>query len=144
MQHSARQFRILPALLLVCFVGCSDATAPLGRLTVKDIDANDAGVQGIFLDLYKLEAGRTILWRTGITGSDGTAEMGAGEGGIVAGDYLVHVRFVTQHQLAPGESNDRRVTVNEGDNIVVTFRVVPKEDHVLAQSDYASRCLCLS
>jgi hypothetical protein len=53
---------------------------------------------------------------------------------VVAGDYFIRVRFVTHHQLAPGESNDRHVTVNEGDNIIVTFRVVPTDnEHELSQ-----------
>lgn len=135
MPRLGKQFSILPALALVGVVGCSDAiTAPLGRLTAKVVDANNAGVQGILLDLYKVEGGRSILWRASITSSDGTGEFGQSNGGVLAGDYFIRVKFVTQHQLAPGESNDRPVTVNEGDNIVLTFRVVPKDnEHELTQ-----------
>jgi 5-hydroxyisourate hydrolase-like protein (transthyretin family) len=133
MPRFSRQFSIVPALMLAGLLGCSGtSTAPLGRLTAKVVDANDAGVQGILVDLYKMEGGRWILWRTSVTSSNGIGEFGASDGGVVAGDYFIRVRFVTQHQLAPGESNDRHVTVNEGDNIVVTFRVVPKE-HELTQ-----------
>lgn len=66
------------------------------------------------------------MWRASITSSNGIGEFGASNGGVLAGEYFIRVRFITQHELAPGESNDRPVTVNEGDDIVVTFRVVPK------------------
>jgi hypothetical protein len=131
-----RQFTLLPAVgLLLGAVGCNvTTTSPLGRLSAKVIDANNAGVQGVLLDLYKVEGGRSILWRAIISSSDGIGEFGASDGGVIAGEYFIRVRFVTQHELAPGESNDRPVTMNEGDNIVVTVRVVPKNnEHELAQ-----------
>jgi hypothetical protein len=116
--------------LLLGAMGCdlttTTATYPLGRLSAQVVDANNAGVQGELLDLYKVEAGTPILWRASITGSNGIGQFGASEAGVIAGEYFIRVRFTTQHELAPGESNDRPVTVNEGDDIVVTFRVVPK------------------
>ena len=131
-----RQFTLLPAFgLLLGAVSCNvTTTSPLGRLSAKVIDANNAGVQGVLLDLYKVEGGRSILWRASISSSDGIGEFGASDGGVIAGDYFIRVSFVTQYELAPGESNDRPVTVNEGDNIVVTVRVVPKNnEHEVAQ-----------
>lgn len=125
-----RKFTALLAFgLLLAAVGCSNLTStlPLGRLSAQVVDANNAGVQGELLDLYKVGAGAPILWRASITGSNGIGQFGASDGGVIAGEYFIRVRFVTQHELAPGESNDRPVTVNEGDNIVVTFRVVPKK-----------------
>jgi hypothetical protein len=136
MPLSRRQFTLLPTFgLLLGAVGCNVTTTyPLGRLSAQVVDANSAGVQGVLLNLYKVEDGRSILWRASITSSNGSGEFGASEGGVIAGEYFIRVRFVTQHELAPGESNDRPVTVNEGDNIVVTFQVVPKEnEHELTQ-----------
>jgi hypothetical protein len=124
-----RKFTALLAFgLLLAVVGCSSATStfPLGRLSARVVDANNAGVQGVLLTLYKVEGGRSTLWRTSTTSSNGIGEFGASDGGVIAGEYVIRVSFVTQHQLAPGESNDRPVTVNEGDDIVVTFHVVPK------------------
>ena len=131
-----RQFTLLPAFgLLLGAVSCNvTTTSPLGRLSAKVIDANNAGVQGVLLDLYKVDGGRSILWRASISSSDGIGEFGASDGGVIAGDYFIRVSFVTQYELAPGESNDRPVIVNEGDNIVVTVRVVPKtNEHEVAQ-----------
>lgn len=122
------QFTALLAFgLLVGAVGCdATATYALGRLSARVVDANDAGVPGALLDLYKVEGGGSILWRASIAGSNGIGVFGASDGGVIAGEYFIRVRFTTQHELAPGESNDRPVTVNGGDDIVVTFRVVPK------------------
>jgi hypothetical protein len=131
-----RQFTLLATFgLLLGPLGCDVTTTyPLGRLSAQVVDPNNAGVQGVLLNLYKVEGGRSILWRGSITSSDGSGEFGASDGGVIAGEYFIRVRFVTQHELAPGESNDRPVTVNEGDNIVVTFRVVPKDnEHELTQ-----------
>lgn len=99
---------------------------PLGKLSVRVIDANNAGVQGALLDLYKIENGTPIYWRATATSSDGTAEFGASDGGVIEGVYFIRVRFTTAHGLAEGEINDRPVIVREGDEIVVTFRVVPE------------------
>lgn len=122
-----RQLTALMALgLLLAAVGCSDPTStiPLGRLSVQVVDANNAGVQGALLHLYKVEGGESILWRNTVTGSDGIGEFGTRDGGVIEGEYFIRVHFTTQHEFAPGETNDRPVTVAEGDNIVVTFRVV--------------------
>lgn len=125
-----RQLATLLAFgFLLAAVGCSDPTStiPIGRLSVQVLDANNAGVQGVLLDLYKVEGGASILWRFSITSTNGIGEFGVGEGGVIAGEYFIRVRFITQHELAPGETNDRPVTVAEGDNIVVTFRVAPAQ-----------------
>lgn len=97
---------------------------PLGKLSVRVIDANNAGVQGALLDLYKIENGAPIHWRAAASTSDGTAVFGERDGGVIEGEYFIRVRFTTAHELAEGESNDRPVTVREGDDIVVTFHVV--------------------
>lgn len=124
--------------LLLGAVGCggtgATATYPLGGLSAKVVDANNAGVEGILLDLYRVEGGTATLWRASRSGSDGIGEFGASEGGVIAGKYVVRVRFVTQYELAAGQTNDRPVTVNEGDKIVITFRVIQKTtDHPLAE-----------
>ncbi len=129
MPRFRRQFTALLAFgLFLGAVGCNATGTypPLGRLSAQVVDANNAGVQGALLDLYKVEGGASILWRASTTSSNGMGEFGVGDGGVIAGEYFIRVRFTTQHELAPGESNDRPVTVNEGDDIVVTFRVVPK------------------
>jgi hypothetical protein len=107
-------------------LGCSDLTTayPLGKLAARVVDANGAAVQGVFADLYKLTLSGPVRWRASTTSSDGIAVFGAGDGGVIAGDYFIRLSFITGHQLAPGETNDRAVTVAEGDDIIVTFQVV--------------------
>lgn len=107
-------------------LSCTDLTTayPLGKLAARVVDANNVAVQGVFADLYKLTLSGPVRWRASTTSSDGIAVFGANDGGVITGDYYIHLSFVTGYQLAPGETNDRAVTVEEGDDIVVTFHVV--------------------
>jgi hypothetical protein len=124
------RIRILSFVAFALVVGssCFDlaATYPLGSLGVRVVDENNAGIQGALLDLYKIENGSPIHWRATASSSDGRAVFGERDGGVIEGDYFIRVRFTTSHALAEGESNDRSVTVREGDDIVVTFRAVPQ------------------
>jgi hypothetical protein len=118
---------ILAILCTALACGSSTATVPKGKLSIRVIDANNAGIFGIDADLYKGVAGSGVLWRASLTSSDGTAAFGAADGGVGPGDYYIHLTFHSNHQLAAGETNDRAVTVNGGDDIVVTFHAVPKD-----------------
>jgi hypothetical protein len=119
-------------LLVVAFVGMSVASAcnestsasSTGTISVKVVDATDAGVQLVNVDLYKVLPEGAALWRESSTRSDGMAFFGVDDGGLDAGDYVVHLSFVTGYQLAPNETNDKLVTVQGGDNPLVTFHVV--------------------
>ena len=108
-------------------LACNDATSAssTGTIAVQVLDANDAGVQTVNVDLYKVFGGTATLWRAGSTSSNGMAFFGVDDGGIEPGDYYVHLSFVTSYQLAPGETNDKPVTVQGGDNASVTFHAVP-------------------
>jgi hypothetical protein len=107
---------------------CSDTTSatPVGKLSVQVVDANGAGIQSAAVDLYKVLGADAILWRAARTSSDGIAILGEADGGIAQGDYYVHVSFITNFTLAPGETNDKLVTVRSGDDLVVTFHAVAK------------------
>ncbi len=118
----------VPALMcLLASLACNESTSAsaLGDLSAQVVDANNVGVQSVMADLYKVFEGGAVLWRSGLTSSNGVAVFGAAEGGVVAGDYYIHVSFVTSYRLATGETNDKPVTVAGGDNNVVTFHVVP-------------------
>jgi hypothetical protein len=108
-------------------LACIDTTSvtPLGKLSARVVDANGVGVQGVAADLYKYVEGGAILWRASLTSSDGIAVFGASDGGVVVGDYYIHVSFINNYRLATGETNDKQVTVREGDDLVVTFQAVP-------------------
>lgn len=120
-------FRVVLVGLLV-FPGCGRFTRyPLGKLSVRVVDVTDnKPLQGAAADLYKLTPKGKVYWRASSTDANGIAVFGAKDGGVIEGEYVIHVTFITWHKLAPGESNDRRVSLKKGDNTVVTFRAVRK------------------
>jgi hypothetical protein len=114
--------------MLLATLSCNQSTTiyPLGKLSVQVLDANNAPVSGAAADLYKITPSGSVYWRASSTGSDGIGIFGAKDGGVVEGDYVIHIGFITLTDLAPGETNDRPVTVKAGDDTVVTFRVVAR------------------
>jgi uncharacterized protein YfaA (DUF2138 family) len=118
---------VIPVFVcLLASLACNDSTSAsaLGELSAQVVNANNAGVPSVKADLYKVIEGSAVLWRSGLTSSNGVAVFGAADGGVVAGDYYVHLSFVTNYRLADGETNDKAVTVTGGDENVVTFHVV--------------------
>ena len=65
-----------------------------------------------------------MLWRASLTSSKGIAVFGASDGGVAVGDYFIRLSFINNYRLADGESNDKTVTVHEGDDTVVAFNVI--------------------
>ena len=101
----------------------STATAAAGTVSVQVLDANNAGVQLVNVDLYKGVSGSGILWRSGITSSNGIAVLGQSSG-IEDGSYYVHISFISNYSLAATETNDKPVTLQGGGNVTVIFHVV--------------------
>ena len=129
MRNFRRRIAPLAVLAILCTTlscGSSTEAAPMGQLSIKVVDQNNAGVFGVSADLYKVISGGGLLWRRSLTSSNGVAIFGAADGGVGAGDYYIHITFSSNHDLATGETNDRPVTVAAGDNIVVTFHAVAK------------------
>jgi hypothetical protein len=114
--------------MLLATLGCNQSTTiyPLGKLSVQVLDANNAPVRGAAADLYKMTTSGKVYWRASSTSSDGIAVFGAKDDGVIEGDYVIHVSFIDSHELAPGETNDRPVTLKAGDDTVVIFRVVAR------------------
>ncbi|MFN2603932.1 MAG: hypothetical protein ABR582_14415 [Gemmatimonadaceae bacterium] len=110
-------------MILLAIFGCRKHY-PLGKLSVQVIDENNAPVQGAAADLYKVTPSGRVYWRASYTSSNGIAVLGAKDGGVIAGDYVIHVSFIDWRKLAQGEANDRPVSVKEGGNTMVTFRTV--------------------
>lgn len=115
-------------VVLLATLGCSrlGTKYPLGKLSVRVIDAQNKPVRLTAVDLYKLTPSGKVYWRASSTDSAGIAVLGAKNGGVIEGDYVIHISDRTWHKLAPGETNDRPVTVKAGDDTVVTFRVVAR------------------
>jgi hypothetical protein len=112
--------------LVIALIGLACRRSyPMGRLSVHVKDANDAPVGLVAADLYKITPSGRVYWRATRTSSNGVAEFG-GKTGVIEGEYVVHIGLMPWQKLAPNEQNDRSVSLKEGDNTVVTFRVVPK------------------
>jgi len=122
---SLRIFAISALLCAFTALACSDSTSAssIGKVSAQVIDANNTGIQGVQADLYKVVVGGAILWRSGLTSTNGLAVFGAADGGVVSGNYYIHLSFVNNYRLVAGESNDKPVTVSSGSDNVVTFHV---------------------
>lgn len=114
--------------ILFTIFGCRQSTAnyPVAKLAAKVMDENNAPVRGGAADLYRVTPTGNVYWRASSTSIDGIAVFGAKDGGVIPGDYFIHVSFIDFRDLAAGETNDRPVTVKEGDDTVVTFRTVTR------------------
>jgi hypothetical protein len=124
-----RRLAPITVLAILCTsLSCDSATSTsaLGKLSARVVDANNAGIFGVEADLYKLVGGGALFWRASLTSSNGVAVFGANDGGVAVGDYFIRVTFNSNHELAPSETNDRPVTVREGDDLVVTFHAIAR------------------
>jgi hypothetical protein len=115
-------------VVLLATLGCSRLSTkyPLGKLSVRVIDGQNKPVRLTAVDLYKLTPSGKVYWRASTTDSAGIAVLGAKNGGVIEGDYVIHIIDRTWHKLASGETNDKPVTIKAGDDTVVTFRVVAR------------------
>jgi hypothetical protein len=114
------------ALLLLFASGCSSYSTPtqtyvLGRIQVAVTDTAGAAVPQLSVNLTLTNKS---IWRASLTSSDGKAEFGASEGGVIIQNYLVHLILTGQYVLAPNETNDKPVTPIENQLIVVQFEVM--------------------
>ena len=110
------------AVVLAVASGCTDfSTTPvsLGRVTVAVKDQNNAGVPLIAVDLMLPD--RITVWRGLRTSTDGTGEFGKDDGGVKSQIYVVRIIEQGDYSLAPGETNDKPVTVVIGQTHHVTF-----------------------
>lgn len=128
MPRSRRRFLPVVGLaLLFSTVSCNvTETYPVGSVSAEVLNQNNAGVQGVRLDLYRVEGDASIPWRETVTNSNGIGVFGERDGGVIEGDYFIRLILSPTMELAPGEFNDRSVLIREGDNTTVTFRVVPR------------------
>ena len=122
---SSRVIRLVClSALSVLAVGCNDTSSPqykLGNVTAVVVDTNGAPVDQIQVNLMLTD--KATLWRTAVTGTDGKAVFGSGEGGVLVQDYLVFFPSSVQWSLASGETNYKPVTAVENQTVTVQFRV---------------------
>src|ERR1043165_6678249 len=100
----ARSFAVAGSLVFAA--SCNDTSGtdyPLGNVTAVVVDTNGAPVDQVQVNLMLPD--KATLWRTAITGTDGKAIFGSGEGGVLVQDYLVFFPSSVQWALASGETN---------------------------------------
>lgn len=115
---------MLLAAVSLSGIGCNDTSAPnyaLGNVEVVVTEASGAPVSAVQVNLMLTD--KATLWRTAITGSDGKAQFGAGEGGVLIQDYLVFFPSNVQYTLAPGEANYKPITAIENQTVTVQLKV---------------------
>lgn len=112
-------------LLISAIVVACTRSHPVGKLSVRVIDANGAPVGGVTADLFKITPSGRVYWRASRTGGNGVAVLGA-KGGVIEGEYVIRIGLMPWQKLAPGEATDRALTLKAGDDTVVTFRVVAR------------------
>jgi hypothetical protein len=102
---------------------CNDTSGPsyaLGNVEAV-VTEGTTPVSGVQMNLMLTD--KATLWRTAITGSDGKAQFGAGEGGVIIQDYLVFFPSNVQYTLAPGETNYKPVKAVENQTATVPMKV---------------------
>lgn len=113
----------LLAVVLLSGIGCNDTSGPgyaLGNVEAV-VTENDVPVGEVQVNLMLTD--KATLWRTAITGSDGKAQFGSGEGGVLIQDYLVFFPSNIQYTLAPGETNYKPITAIANQTVTVQLKV---------------------
>ena len=108
--------------------GCNSTTAAgyaIGNVAVVVTDVNGAPVGQVKLNLMLTD--KATLWRTAVTGTDGKAEFGTAEGGVLVQNYLVFFPANSQYTLAPGETNYKPVTAVQNQTVTVQIKVAKIE-----------------
>src|SRR6266481_3856040 len=110
--------------LLLGGVACNDTSSPsypLGNVMAVVTDANGTPVDQVQVNLMLTD--KATLWRTAVTGTDGKAVFGSGEGGVLVQSYLVYFPSSVQWSLAAGETNYKPATAVENQTVTVQFKV---------------------
>jgi len=120
-----RRSAVIVALAGLGFVGCTDFSstpAQLGHLIVNAKDSVGAAVPGI--NFTALLADRSTEWAKVTTGSTGSAEFRASDGGILPQTYIVRFDALNAgYSLGTGETNDKPITVVIGQTQTINFVV---------------------
>ncbi len=118
---------LLRALLTsAALAGCEDFSSDpelLSIVTVSVVDDKNAGVAGIAVDL--LLSDRTTVSQTKRTNSTGLGVFAVDDGAVIPQSFVVRVQMSgSGYLLAPGETNDKPVTLVVGRAGAVVFKVV--------------------
>jgi type II secretory pathway pseudopilin PulG len=118
-----RRGALLAALATIAFAGCTDFSSTpdvLGHLIVTAKDESGAPVPG--MNFTALLSDRIQEWAKVTTGTSGSAEFRAKDGGILPQTYVI--RFDGNnggYALASGETNDKPAVVVLGQTLTITF-----------------------
>ncbi|MFN2602843.1 MAG: hypothetical protein ABR582_08840 [Gemmatimonadaceae bacterium] len=110
--------------LSVFAVGCNSTSAPgyaIGEVGIVATDDNGAPADQVHVNLMLPD--KATIWRTAVTGSDGKAQFGTEDGGVLVQDYLVFFPIQTQWALAADETNYKPANAVENQTVTVQFKV---------------------
>jgi hypothetical protein len=119
----ARPLMLLAAVSLFG-AGCNASESTSYALGTVEVVVTENNVPVGQVQVNLMLPDRATLWRTAITASDGKAQFGSGEGGVLVQDYLVFFPSNVQYTLAPGETNYKPVKAVENQTVSVQFKVV--------------------
>jgi hypothetical protein len=114
---------VLAGVAAIFYMGCTDFSSPpevLGHLIVTAKDQGGTPVAGAKFTAFL--ADRTTAWGVATTGASGSGEFRENDGGILPQTYIVRFdRTTPDYALAPGESDDKPITVVIGQTQTVSF-----------------------
>ena len=117
------------ASAVIVLGACTDFSTtpdvPLGRVTVTVTDDNNAGVQGLLVQLMRPD--RITIWRSLTTSANGTGEFDTANGGVIPQTYVVRLILGNDWLLQENDINDKPITVVVGQLHPVIFKVKKKE-----------------
>jgi hypothetical protein len=110
--------------LSVFAVGCNSTSAPryaIGDVVVVATDETGAPADQVHVNLMLPD--KATIWRTAVTGSDGKAQFGIEDGGVLVQNYLVFLPIQTQWALAADETNYKPANAVENQTVTVQLKV---------------------
>jgi hypothetical protein len=114
---------LLLAAVSLAGAACNDTSSPAYSIGNVEAVVTENGVPVGQVQVNLMLTDKATLWRTAITGSDGRAQFGSGEGGVLIQNYLVFFPSNVQYTLATGEMNYKPVTAVEGQTVSVQVKV---------------------
>jgi hypothetical protein len=114
---------MLLAALSVFGAGCNASESTGYALGTVEVMVTENGVPVPQVQVNLMLTDRATLWRTAVTATDGKAQFGSGEGGVLVQDYLVFFPSNVQYTLAAGETNYKPVKAVENQTVSVQIKV---------------------
>lgn len=113
---------VIAAAFVACQASNIDKFPDPGHVVVHVNDQNSAPVSGATIDLVFPDNG--FVWRSAVTDASGNASPGAGDGGVLPGNYNVRITPPTGYHLAAGASNSVPITVQSNKQVSLSIQLL--------------------